>query len=359
MNVAFITIHIGSNFGSNLQTIATSRILTELGHNPICINYIPERVTQKRYWKSSLSSPVGFLKNVILYPKWCINKYIFKKYLTKYVRLTKAIYRTDNFVKCCPKVPVYITGSDQVWNTKYNEGIDTHYFFEGVEGTKIAFASSIGSDSLSSEEIKIFPSLLKSYKSISVREQEAQKALESIGIKSTLLLDPTFLLSKEEWSNYMTKRLIKSPYLCVYTPYNTVDKDVIYRAARIVANKNGLKVVTFGLGYTKERLSDKTIYYANPGDFLSLMANADYTITNSFHGTAFSVNLNKQFSVFLPSGFTSRISSLLNILNLSSRIINNENQLTDEKIDYTRINDLLTEERKRSVAFLKENLEVC
>jgi len=359
MKAALITIHVGANYGSVLQTIASYHILKKLGLYPIVVNYHPDRVTYTRYWKDALKSPVKLLRRLIYFPMSIANKHIYMSYLKRHCKLSNRITPRDNFTDVCPKSDIYITGSDQVWNSIHNEGFDGHYYFEGFpeKTVKIAFSSSIGREDFDeSEKLKV-KELLKGYKAISVREDSAVKILDRLGIEATQLLDPTFILDRFQWEPFMSKRIIMEPYLLIYTPYNTIDKEIIYRAARLVADKYHLKVVTFSWNLKGEKLADKTIRFANPGDFLSLMHYADYVITNSFHGTAFSINLNKQFWVFQPSAFSTRIESILRKTNLIKRMLLSEMSEKDiTEIDYTAVNQILEAERTVAWDFLKQAL---
>lgn len=353
--VNFITVHIGTNVGSNLQAIATSEVLKMAGFDPILVNYIPPRVTSKRYWEGARKSLKKFVWRTIFFPCYYYQKKLFRNYLSKYTVQTKPIYSEDNFLEVLPQADIYMTGSDQVWNFKWNEGFDSHYFFYGINGVKVAFAASIGMDLLTTEQQELMKRELQEYKKISVREDRAVKILAEMGIESIQLVDPTLMLNKDQWFRFVEKRIIKDPYLLVYTPYNIKDKEKIYRSVRKVARKKNLKVVTFSWDYSRERLADKTIFYASPGDFLSLMYYADKVVTNSFHGTAFSINLNKQFWVYAPSMFTSRIGSIIKLLNLERRMIEDEitDNAIDEMIDYTTVNSKLDVERKRAMSFLQ------
>lgn len=358
--VSFITIHVGANFGSVLQTIATSETLKRLGYEPICVNYIPPRVTNKRFW---LLGDVSLGKKILRFfwkfyalPERLINHRKYQGYLAKYVSLSAPIYPEDNYAHKCPQSDVYMTGSDQVWNMKYNEGLDTHYFFDGIFGKKISFASSVGYTELidgGKEALKIY---LSGYSSLSVREDSAVELLASLELKAEQLLDPVFMLNDTEWKGYTeSERKVKEPYLLVYAPYNTVDKSLIFRHARRIAEGEGLKVVTFSWTYFKDKDADYSIRFAGPGDFLNLMMNAEYIITNSFHGTAFSINLKKRFWVFLPSGFTTRITSVLTRFGLTERLIEDEVPADwdyKQPVDIARIEEVLAEERAKSLDYL-------
>lgn len=357
--IAFITIHVGSNFGSVLQTIATSETLKRLGNTPVCVNYVPPRVAKRKRDKVSLLRQIfRWLWGVYTYPKRKLENKAYGEYLRKYCNLSDPIYAEDSFTDKCPQADVYLTGSDQVWNIKHNQGIDTHYFFDGLEGKKVSFASSIGNTEISDAERAAFMKCLSGYSSISVREDSAVKLLASLGLKATPLLDPVFLLDENQWRRYASdEKQIKEPYLLIYTPYNTVDKALIYRHARIIASKEKLKVVTFSWTYYKDKDADITIRFASPGDFLNLMMNAEYVITNSFHGTAFSINLKKRFWVFLPSCFTTRITSVLTRFGQMDRMIEGEapnDWNYKQPVNVSHIEEVLVEERAKSIDYLKE-----
>lgn len=294
----------------------------------------------------------------ILFPVELANRHIYISYLAKYVKISKAIYARDNFVCVCPKADIYVTGSDQVWNSVHNEGLDKRYYFDGFpDGSiKIAYSSSIGREQLPVGEYEEVKRMLGSYKAISVREASAKQLIEGMGYKVTHLIDPTLMFTKENWKLYMSKRLLKEPYLIVYLPYNVHNMQLIYQTIRKVAGRKQLKVVSFSWHILPDRLADKTMFFSNPGDFLSLMYHANYVITNSFHGTAFSINLNKQFSVYLPSDFGTRIMSILELCGLTNRLLGADEiisgNMVDKEIDYASVNAILDKEREKAHEFL-------
>lgn len=359
MKISFITIHIGSNFGSTLQTIATYKILKELGSDPICVNYIPPRVTYKRYWSVAKSSLRRFIRRIIFFPFLYEETNRFAKYLAKHCKVSKPIYHEDDFVKKCPKADIYLTGSDQVWNTTHNEGLDTHYFFENIKGKKIAFASSIGKSKLDEQELQWLKEYTNDYSTILVREKSAVEIFKTIGKQANQVLDPTLLLNREEWLPYASKRMVKEPYLFVYLPYNIANKELCYQTARKIAKKNNLKVISFSHSFYKERLADHTFLFIGPDDVLSLMCHADFVITNSFHGTAFSINLNRQFYTYMPSSFSTRINSIAKLCGLENRILDDivKDDWESDLIDYTQINKILDAERKKSISYLNDSLK--
>lgn len=358
---SLITIHAIQNFGSSLQTIATCNILRNLGIKPLVINYIRPRDRLLYLLFDIFKEKSVFLsiKLLFIFPYKFYIQNKFDKYLKKYCILTKPIYTNDDFLSKCPKTDFYITGSDQVWNVQYNGGVDTRYFWQGIKGPKISFASSLGNCELTEDEKKNYPTLLSDYKAISVRESSAKKSLEDIGFHVTHVLDPTMMFNRYEWQQYASPRLVKQPYIYVYLPYNTENIAMIYKSIRKIAAKRFLKVVTSKLSsFSKERYADETFCFCNPSDFISLMTNAEYVVTSSFHGAAFAINLNKQFWVYMPSKFSSRISSIINLCGLQTRILTSEIMESQiyEVIDYNQVNAILENERDKTMDFLKEAL---
>lgn len=357
--IALITIHVGANFGSVLQTVASVKLLEKLGFKCDVVNYIPSRITLFGYLFARKSF-YGFLRNLFFLPIKIINDYVYQHYLQNHVRLTRAIYNNDVFNKCLPEFDYYITGSDQVWNSFHNEGLDLHYYWQGLPDTaqRISFASSFGVSDLSDTEFCKVKSFLKLYKAISVRERSAVSLINKMGYDATELMDPIFSLSCEEWSKYMSKRLVVEDYVLVYTPYNVVDSDVIYESAANLASIKGLRTVAFSWDFRRNNKVDITMRFCSPGDFISLVYYAKYVITNSFHGTAFSINFNKQFWTYMPSQFTTRLYSVLNLVNLEQRIkkcvVTNKD--LDDYIDYDTVNIILQKERDRTKNFLLHSL---
>lgn len=359
-----ITIHVGPNFGSVLQTYATCKVLERHGIMTTLINYIPRRVTisgflsNRKTFKAKLWAIMGL-------PIILINDLMYGGFVKRHCKLTKKIYNEDGFRKLSLQFDRFIVGSDQVWNSKHNEGVDAMYYFPYVSqnSVKIAFASSFGREKLGQEEMNHIRSWLLDFKAISVREASGISVLESLGVdKAIQLVDPTFLLSKEEWKDQLiSRRIINEPYLLMYLPYNIVDKEEIYNYAREIAADNKWKIVTFSWDVRKDKFADKTMVFASPEDFLSLMYYADYVITNSFHGTAFSINLNKQFSVFQPSEFSTRILSILDLVNLKERLVINSQDVTvrnkqKENINYEAVNNILGVEREKAFQFIRQNI---
>ena len=292
-------------------------------------------------------------------PEGLKNKKIFESFVKKHSNISVPIYKGDDFTKKCPKADCYITGSDQVWNFVYNEGFDEHYFFQGIHGRKISYAASMGMTELNEDEKQCMTQSLKDYDYLSVREESGREVLSGLGFDDVqVLIDPTLMLDKDEWAKYASPRLIDKPYLFVYMPYNASDEEAHYKVIRQIAAKKSLKIVSFSLTYLKDNRADITLHYPSPADFLSLMLYADYILTNSFHGTAFSINLNKDFAAIKPNKFESRITNILTTVSLMDRLVNGllASEVTDKilsTINYDKVNAVLDQKRSEAIEYLK------
>lgn len=361
-SILLVTVHYGANFGSALQTYATVKIFSKLGGKVTTLNYIRRSATWPSYFRDALQSLPRFLRRLGFIPKKILNDYfLFGGFLKKYCNLTQRYTSLEQIKKNLPNADIYVTGSDQVWNSAYNDGIDQVYYWSFLpSGTrKISFSSSIGKEDLSSSEFEEVKEQLTSYSALSVREKSAKCLLEKMNfVDVEHLLDPTFLLSKEEWRNLIKKRLYRDEYVLIYIPYNITSKEIIYATAKKIASKYNLKIVTFSKDYRSEKSADKTFIFVSPEDFLSLMYYAKFVITNSFHGTAFSINLNKQFWVYEPTKFSTRILSILELVGLKSRLLNDV--ILDDKVEsiinFNDVNVTLQAEREKAVSFLQRSI---
>ena len=367
MKVALITILDNTNFGTYLQALATGKVIQELGYEIEVITYIRSCMTAKGMSKALFEDrgPLRWLKRV-----WEISpaiklRDIDLKFLSEYLPMTRKYESYDDLYNAPPVADVYLTGSDQVWNSYYNRGIDKGFFldFAPKDKKRVAYAASIGMDTIPDDEVGEFVKLLKKYSSISVRETGAKKLLAKYNIASTVVLDPTLLLNNNSWysiANKYSSRGGDEPYLLVYSVENKKENKLLERYAHEIAKKRGLKLYQVSYSSRKKMLKtvDKRFDRATPEMFLSLMINASFVLVSSFHGTAFSVNFNKQFLTVVPGRFNSRVSSLLEIIGLQSRMISDNNfnieNLSD--IDYTEVNCKLENERTLSLNYLKSIL---
>ena len=166
-------------------------------------------------------------------------------------------------------------------------------------------------------------------------------------------MDPVFLLEKEDFYAVMASPLEKKPYVLLYS---VVSNEAASRAAEEFAKKRGLQLIEIRSG-KKLGAAHKLVCDIGPSEFLRYIADAAYVLTNSFHGTAFSILLEKNFLVIDNKARGSRITDLLQLVGLSGRLTEGDTHMFDEEIDYSAVKDKLSAEQARSQSFLLRALE--
>lgn len=365
MKISLVTIiDNDQNIGTYLQAYASAKTFERKGHEVELLNYYRKHhLTSnviRSIWKANTNPLRGLASIIYRLSTVAISKSVLKGFLKRNAKLSRRYNSLEEIEKNPPQADIYITGSDQVWNSHYNGGIEKVYYLSfAPKGKKrFSYAASIGMAHFPEHEKFETKSLLSKYTNISVRESSAVTTLAELGINNVEhVVDPTLLISNEEWMELAnTDSFVKTePYLLIYSVEDG-RKDLIAEYAYELAKRMDLKIymVTSGGFRDNIHLCNKTFHFASPEKFLNLMLHADFVIVSSFHGTSFAVSMNKQFISICPGKFNSRIYSLLDRLNLSNRIRSDINSIQDELpiIDYTEINKCLQKEIDRSKAFI-------
>lgn len=335
--VNIVTIHFGTNHGSVLQAYALSNYLKSIGYDAKIIDYVPERY---KIWNSMIKSkgnkyplpvllayyPLAFLKSIRV-------RKIFERFLKNNLNLTKRYSSNSDLIKNPPKADIYVTGSDQVWNNDYNGNDDFTYFLNFVpeNSKKIAYAASFGKEEITGEEYfnSIIP-MLKNFDSISVRESTAKEILEEMDIDSTHVVDPVFLLSKKDWERFSVDRHTQKKYILVYVMDGLYQELLEY--AELLKKQTGYEIVVLSFKKIKDKRIDRCYYLSNPKEFVGLVKNSDVIVTNSFHGTAFSILFQKKFVTIGKEKYNSRMMSLLKKLSLMKHFIPIGQRLNSEEL---------------------------
>lgn len=340
MKLGIISIHYGVNFGSSLQAYVLPTYIERTFPNieTEVINYIPPRYRLKNRYKYSGG------KNIIKRIVWCVrianqikNNKKYENYLKRHTSISAKIFDEEAARKRYKDFDYLIAGSDQIWNSDYNQGPDSMYYlsFANEKTKKIAYAASCGKDDFPQSEWNEMREYLSSFSNISIREKQMAETMKEKGIECQFVLDPTYLLSKDEWKLIEKKENIKDDYLLIYL-LDVDGKDIIEWANRFAKQKN-LKTVLIknGLPYDKYNV-DYVMRNKTPDSYIWLFRNASFVVTNSFHGTSFSINMEKQFVVFKRQKYNSRIDSILGAMGLEDRCINLETSDIEE-IDYSLV----------------------
>lgn len=366
--VALITILDNSNFGTYLQAVATCYTIKKLGASITVIRYERPSVTPKRKGEQQFH----FLTNIrgLIRRLQGNNHYIQRmsclSFLKKHVNVTRLYYSYADLCAHPPKADIYITGSDQVWNTIHNRGIEKAYYLGFVSSNKakkISYAASIGMDEIPSEFRQTTKELLQQYNAISVREKSNVTLLKEIGIKAENVLDPTFLLKRKEWQTFARPYNHTKPYVLVYSVEEPEQNIIVSQVAKYIKEKLNADIIEVSYRGEDRKIDgcDFHCYYATPDTFLSLFLGASFAIVSSFHGTAFSLNLNIPFITIAPDRFSSRIDSILKLTKTENRKIQSFDchkieAIYRSQIDFELVNRLLDEQRDLSLEFLKNNI---
>lgn len=371
MNVKVITRHSPSNYGSLLQSIATVKTIEGLGHDCSIIDYQrpDERglkgVLTQVNCKAGFGNPLKKLAYIaIRYP---IEKFAlvrFDRMRKKYLKMTSRCSSHVDLKKI--SADAFITGSDQVWGPMMNGVYDSAYFlqFVGKDSRKLAYAASFGKTKFDESTVVAYKKMLSEYDKIAVREKSAVSLLEEWGLNNCLgqVLDPTLLLDMSQWTNLLIKKndfdkYKDLKYILVYQIHN--DPKLSGYAKRL-AKHTGMVLLRVNPMLHQALRGGKFICSPDLSEFLSLVANASCIVTDSFHGTCFSINFGKQFIEILPNNATgTRNQSILELTGLSDRILCdfNDYSLVDKVIDYSKVNELLEVERRKSLEVIRSMIQ--
>ena len=356
MKIGILTFHRAINFGAVLQMYALNNLIKNNGHEAEIINYhnLQMRNDFNLLKKISIRSLFFF---IILFPRNSIARLKFIKFIKRYFKLSgKLLSSSTELEEIVKKYDKIVSGSDQVFNTEITYE-DYNYFLEFChdKDKKIAYAPSFGFSSfnLESKQNRI-SKLLLDFKYLSIREIQGQEIIKKLINKSVpIVLDPTYLLDAKEWLKIAKKVNIKGEYLLVYS----YGSDSLDDFVKTLSQKERLKVVWIN-GPLKKRLYKNQIPIGRigPQEFVWLFANAKYIVTNSFHGTAFSIIFKKNFYLEMLKDKletrNSRFQTIIKELSLGDRLIDSAGIKEIKNIDYTAVYKKLNQWKKKSLDYL-------
>ena len=382
--IGIITFYYKSkNYGGNLQAYALAQVLIERGYDAEQISF-PRIFTINKAKKRRQIFRKDFFK--VCFRKFfdIVNRFFAsqenkkhhieerreKAFLTfnqKVIPHSEQVYNKETIAQSIEKYDVFITGSDQVWNFL---GDTPSYLLDFVPSNKIklSYAASIAKDSLTEEQKNMLRDSLKDYKAVSVREKSATQLLEGLSpVDVQVVLDPTLLLTSEDWDKVCADRVIHEKYLlCYFLGNNKRERKLAKRFAR----EKGLRLVaiphTAGIKLMDRKFGDERLYDVSPEQFLSLIKHAEYVFTDSFHAVVFSNIYQKQYFVFNRSKageMSSRIVDITELFHQEERFCagkerENMQYITSlSDIDYTKNNEDFEKIKRYSIEFLEKNLK--
>lgn len=362
--IGVITFHSAHNYGAMLQVYA---LQNKINDNEVkIINYRNKKIDGNYKVFKPLKGKLlvdgkQIVKDIYLYRKNIKRYRNFESYMNQKLSLTDKYDSENNLRVNPPKFDIYITGSDQVWNPNIVGKVSDAYTlnFGSKNVKRISYAASIGSSNIKEKYIEDYKNKLEKIDYISVREEDAKKALQGIIDKPIeVVLDPTLLLTREEW-NEEIKNCEKEneKYILAYV----VQENEEYRKiVNYLSKVTGLKVIHFEKRNKYDNVL-RSAYTEGPQEFVNLIKNAEYVVATSFHATVFSIIFNKKFFIVPHSETGSRVTNLLKKLRVEDRVFYNLEDF--KKIDYNFETDwnvverILEKERQKSINWLKNAIE--
>lgn len=332
MKIGILTFHRANNLGAALQAFALQKYIEDNLYKCDIIDFYPNNSIPKDY--KGIKKILRACKRIMMYPftgKRRERDKKFDDFRKEYNIITKQHYYGDKDIEGkLEEYDVIVSGSDQILNTTLT-GNSKAYYLSFFKGKKISYASSFGRYDISSNEIKLIRSELIKFSAISVRERSAAEIIKNeIGKDPKLVLDPVFLLNKKTWSNMCNKALVlPEKYIFVYLMEGSAN---IERIVKALKDKTGLPILVV-LGAGKLRVKDVIKDFScGPKDFLRYIRDAEYIVTNSFHGIAFSLIFEKKFYCIAHSSRNTRLENILQLINQREKMISSIVDSYDDKL---------------------------
>lgn len=356
MKIGIVTYHRTNNYGAVMQALATRFVLEEMGHEVYYVDYWPDyhRDSYKvfNFRKFIKSNFLGKIKQLIS----IIRDYNSKK---KRIENFEKFFQTHIYPFCRPvdeSFDVVIYGSDQIWRKQKALGTYNPFYFGANElKTKqhISYAASMGilpDNDVDKEKVK---KLVAHLDRISVREEELHQLLLSLGFENvSLSIDPTLLLTSEEWDKHLpTEGYTGEKYALLYSMgSNAFDM----REVKKFTDSKGLKLIVLR-GYATTKETESNITSAGPYEFIRLIKNAEYVFCASFHGLAFSIIYGKEFFTSFMSN-SGRAESLLKRVGYPERLLAPKSPIPQSlpSVNYEDVTKRIKLYREDSIKYLTE-----
>lgn len=355
--VGIVTFHRALSYGAVLQAYALQQFLFELGIDNEIVDYKCEDMIN-RYQKTFRKTGGGFVKDIL----WSLktaggvkkSRKTTAEFVSKHLKLSKPC-TSKNIKNLSDDFYAFITGSDQVWSpTCVN--FDPAYFLTFAKPEqKYSYAASIAVNELPSDIKDEFKKRVSDFSGFSVREDSGAKIIKQLVNKdANINIDPTLLLQSESWDKLSAESVIDEPYIFLF---NVLKPSKLIDYALKLSKEKNMKIIYLN---NRKSVIDDRITYLDPvtaDKFVSLIKNASYVCTNSFHGNAFSVIYKKKFVVEVENANSKkniRSLELMEKLGLSNRILSKDfTPDIDAPIDGEYIENVLKVEREKSKEYLQ------
>lgn len=378
MNVGILTFHFSENYGAALQAYALRRWFIEHGHQASFIDYRPSHIEQGGSFSvpTSLAKIKANLKVIYLVVSSFNNRHFgsqsqkFANFRKQFLGIVEGINGRDNdaALAAAQSFDLIVAGSDQIWNPSQHYGFDPNYFLafaKGFRARKISYAASFGRDEISESETAQLPNLLKHLDAISVRETSGVALVEqAVGHPTAGVPDPTLLHG--DYSE-LTNKSDSLPYGSYIFCYALRSPDNIRQTSNVVSQRLNCGILSAHNPHRRWVEIGKTVH-PDPAEWISLVKNARFVVTNSFHGAVFSLIFKKPFIVAGLTGdkapSNARAINLLRAVGLEERLTPSFSQENVEKlmsceIDWVAVHQRLVSLRQAGDHFLRTQVEAA
>lgn len=351
-----------TNYGSALQTWSLHQALKKIENiKPILVDYCPDILSDK--------DPLNPFANMwdkdeesrrmceMTMPAIRENYLKFDSFYKDCFDRTEKKYTSNNFSDIIKEnLNGFVCGSDTIFCPD-EFGVDDGYYanYEPMRGKSIAYAASFGDPTITDDIDRIISDRLGNFKAIGLREQlMVPYVKERINVPVSKVLDPTLLLNSEEYASITAEKLIKDKYLLLYSRRYSPEMEAY---AEKLAKENGWKIVEISLRATNAKKGHLMYYHAGVEEFLSLVKNAEFIVTNSFHGMIFSVQFSRPFVIFAREQCNTKIEELIQLFGIKDHIFitGKENY---KPINYDMVHLNIKKVRADSERFLRYELEL-
>lgn len=354
-----------TNYGSALQSWALSQAINKLGEDKWqskLIDYCPDVLKNK--------DPLNPIKDMwdkddksvemcrLSLPAIRENYKKFDRFYNEEFNKTKKAYTSSNFneVEKDEDIDGFVCGSDTIFCIDEFKGLDDGYYANYdvmKDGYSISYAASFGDSHFDEDSYKELNKKLQNFKALGLREDDMIPYVkEHTDVEVKRVIDPTLLLDAKDYECITAPRLEQDKYLLLYARRNN---EAMSRFAEKIAKENGWKVIEISLQATNAS-KHRMFYEAGVEEFLSLVKNAEFVVTNSYHGLIFSVQFEREFVVFTREQANTKISELMDSLGLSDRIFVTGEEELKNKIDYNNVKENISDFKKQSWQYLETNL---
>ena len=366
MKIGILTYHRAENYGAMLQAYALRKYLLGLGHDVSFVDYWPSYHVnyfkifswdrfKKANWKGKIVYLLG--ATVWLCPRMTRSKRL-QRFIHERLGVTGKPRYNEN-TKATEHYDVVVYGSDQIWRKQNMGGVGFDDWYFGAENVvadkKIVYAGSMGTVKTTEKDDAYVKKMMQNFERISVREADLDSYLKGLGVASQQVIDPVFLLSKEEWEAVADKKQEKRKYILFY---NLLNKPESVRFAERLSKETGLPIKELNKKMSFKHLGKRYISGASVEEFLRMIKDAEYVVSNSFHGVAFSLIFQRHFYAVGMGERANRVKTLLSSSGIPERYVaeSKVSSLHLKPIDYFSVNEKMKNVIGTSKQFLNSSI---